>query len=157
MSRGKLNALRPLPPEIGGYRRKPFPRFTVLSTEELSGLRQFFQQWGELLAKALVPGGHVFIASNPFLSPHVAIALMNAGSERRGEIVRLVRTLRGGDLPIPVFRSAYGSLEPQALSLALPGPHPALSRRERGNKLSETKFHDISVMPSKLLRTMGTL
>jgi site-specific DNA-methyltransferase (adenine-specific) len=88
-----------IPPEIGGCRRKPLPRFTVLSTAELSGLRQFFQQWGELLAKALVPGGHVFIASNPFLSPHVAIALMNAGSERRGEIVRLVRTLRGGDPP----------------------------------------------------------
>jgi hypothetical protein len=35
---------------------------------------------------------------------------------------------------IPGFRSAYSSLEPQALSLALRGPHPALSRRERGNR-----------------------
>jgi hypothetical protein len=37
--------------------------------------------------------------------------------------------------PIAVFRSAYGAIDgPQALSLALPGPHPALSRRERGNR-----------------------
>jgi DNA modification methylase len=105
-TRGELTKLRKgkggvwrIPPEISGCKRKPLPRFTVLSKEELSGLRQFFQQCGELLAKALVPGGHVFIASNPLLSPHVAIALMNAGLERRGEIVRLVRTLRGGDRP----------------------------------------------------------
>jgi site-specific DNA-methyltransferase (adenine-specific) len=37
--------VRRIPPEIGGCRRKPLPRFTVLSTEELSGLRQFLQQW----------------------------------------------------------------------------------------------------------------
>jgi site-specific DNA-methyltransferase (adenine-specific) len=39
------------------------------------------------------------MASNPLLSPHVAVALINAGFERRGEIIRLVRTLRGGDRP----------------------------------------------------------
>jgi DNA modification methylase len=88
-----------IPPEIGGCKRKPLPRFTILSKEDLSGIREFFQQWGELLAEVLVPGGHVFIASNPLLSPHVAVALMNAGLERRGEIIRLVRTLRGGDRP----------------------------------------------------------
>jgi transposase len=33
-----------------------------------------------------------------------------------------------------VFRSAYGSLEPPARSLALPGPHLAFSLRERGNR-----------------------
>jgi hypothetical protein len=37
---------------------------------------------------------------------------------------------------LAVFKSAYGCLEPQAPSLALPGPHPALSWRERANRLS---------------------
>jgi hypothetical protein len=32
---------------------------------------------------------------------------------------------------LALFKSAYGGLGPQALSLALPGPHPALSQRER--------------------------
>jgi DNA modification methylase len=98
LRKGKGGVWR-IPPEIGGCKRKPLPRFTVLSNEELAGLRQFFQRWGELLTKVLVPGGHVFIASNPLLSHHVAVALMDAGLERRGEIVRLVRTLRGGDRP----------------------------------------------------------
>jgi DNA modification methylase len=98
-----------IPPDIGGCKRKPLPRFTVLSKGELSRLRQFFQQWGELLAKVLVPGGHVFIASNPLLSPHVATALMYAGLERRGEIVRLVRTLRGGDRP-KLSESAFSAI-----------------------------------------------
>ena len=88
-----------IPPAIGGCKRKPLPRFTVLSKEELAGLRQFFQRWGELIVKVLVPGGHIFIASNPFLSPHLAVALINAGFERRGEIIRLVRTWCGGDRP----------------------------------------------------------
>jgi arylsulfatase A-like enzyme len=41
----------------------------------------------------------------------------------------------GTQTPIAVFRSAYGSIEPQALSLALSGPHPTLSQRERGNNI----------------------
>ncbi|MGH8065708.1 MAG: DNA-methyltransferase [Candidatus Entotheonellia bacterium] len=98
LRKGKGGVWR-IPPEIGGCKRKPLPRFTVLSKEELAKLRQFFQQWGELLVNVLVPGGHIFIASNPLLSPHLAVALMNAGLERRGEIIRLVRTLRGGDRP----------------------------------------------------------
>ncbi len=88
-----------LPPELDGCLRKPLPRFTVLSSEDLKGLEAFFLRWGTLLLPALVPGAHVFIASNPLLSPLVASALMQAGFERRGEIIRLVRTLRGGDRP----------------------------------------------------------
>jgi site-specific DNA-methyltransferase (adenine-specific) len=41
----------------------------------------------------------VLIASNPLLSYLVSGALANAGLERRGEIVRLVMTMRGGDRP----------------------------------------------------------
>jgi len=59
----------------------------------------FFQEWAELLLPVLRPGGHVFIASNSLMSPLVAAAMESAGFERRGEIVRLVRTLRGGDRP----------------------------------------------------------
>ena len=88
-----------IPPKLDGCLRKPLPRFTVLSGEELKGLEAYFLRWGNLVLRALVPGGHVFIASNPLLSPLVASALMQAGFERRGEIIRLVRTLRGGDRP----------------------------------------------------------
>lgn len=88
-----------IPPKLDGCLRKPLPRFTVLSPEELRGLQGFFLRWGKLAVQALVPGGHVFIASNPLLSPLVGSALMQAGFERRGEIIRLVRTLRGGDRP----------------------------------------------------------
>jgi site-specific DNA-methyltransferase (adenine-specific) len=49
--------------------------------------------------RILVPGGHVMIASNPLLSHHAFAPLMAAGFEKRGEIIRLVQTLRGGDRP----------------------------------------------------------
>jgi hypothetical protein len=41
----------------------------------------------------------VLVASNPLLSHMVSGALARAGLERRGEIVRLVMTMRGGDRP----------------------------------------------------------
>lgn len=47
----------------------------------------------------MVPGAHVFIATNPLLSHLVYVPLLEAGFEKRGEIIRLVQTLRGGDRP----------------------------------------------------------
>lgn len=88
-----------LPPVLNGNKRKPLPRFTVLSKKELINIREFFEEWGKLAHKVLVPGGHIFIASNPFLTPYLAAGLILAGFDRRGEIIRLVRTLRGGDRP----------------------------------------------------------
>ena len=41
----------------------------------------------------------MFIATNPLVSHHVYSAMMQSGFEKRGEIVRLVTTLRGGDRP----------------------------------------------------------
>jgi DNA modification methylase len=41
----------------------------------------------------------VVVASNPLLSHVVADALAGKGFERRGEIIRLVMTMRGGDRP----------------------------------------------------------
>jgi hypothetical protein len=49
--------------------------------------------------RVLVPGGHIFIAANPLLSHLVYGPFIEAGLEKRGEIIRLVQTLRGGDRP----------------------------------------------------------
>ena len=88
-----------IPPQLDGVRRRPLPRFTVLTPAQLEQLAQFFAQLGTALQHALVPGGHVFIASNPLLSTLTFHALQRTGLEKRGEVVRLVQTLRGGDRP----------------------------------------------------------
>ena len=88
-----------IPPSFDGHMRAPLPRFTTLSTEQLDELRDFFFIWARLLLPKLVPGAHVVIASNPLLSYIVSGAVANAGLERRGEVIRLVMTMRGGDRP----------------------------------------------------------
>jgi len=88
-----------IPPSLGGCKRMPLPRFTVLDEEDKQALRRFFYVWGTKVVRVLVPGGHVFIATNPLLSHLVYSALLEAGFEKRGEIIRLVQTLRGGDRP----------------------------------------------------------
>jgi len=88
-----------IPPSFDGSARSPLPRFTVLSPRDLRTLDQFFHEWARLLIPVLVPGANVVVASNPLLSFIVAGALARAGLERRGELVRLVMTMRGGDRP----------------------------------------------------------
>lgn len=88
-----------MPPSFDGHTRAPLPRFTVLSKADIQYQKDFFEAWGKALLSKLVPGGHVFLACNPLLSPHISIALDAAGLERRGEIVRMVMTMRGGDRP----------------------------------------------------------
>src|ERR1017187_6052739 len=88
-----------IPPSFDGHVRSPLPRFTTLTVEQLEELRSFFFVWARLLLPKLVPGAHVVVASNPLLSYIVAGALADAGLERRGEIIRLVMTMRGGDRP----------------------------------------------------------
>jgi DNA modification methylase len=88
-----------IPPSFDGAKRAPLPRFTVLKPTDLDALEQFFLAWGRSLVRVLVPGANVIVASNPLLSHLVAAALARAGLERRGEIVRLVMTMRGGDRP----------------------------------------------------------
>lgn len=88
-----------IPPSFDGANRKPVPRFTVLSKEEILNLYGFFSSIAYGLLKALVPGGHIFIASNPLVSTMTFHAFMEAGFEKRGEVIRLVQTLRGGDRP----------------------------------------------------------
>ena len=88
-----------IPPSFDGAQRNPVPRFTVLTPAEEAGLQQFFSRLAPLLMRVLVPGAHVFVATNPLLSHHVYGPMMAAGFEKRGEIVRIVKTLRGGDRP----------------------------------------------------------
>jgi site-specific DNA-methyltransferase (adenine-specific) len=88
-----------IPPAFDGVRRSPLPRFTVLSFQDLRNLESFFYEWAQALSPVLVPGANVVVASNPLLSYLVSGALARAGLERRGEIVRLVMTMRGGDRP----------------------------------------------------------
>jgi site-specific DNA-methyltransferase (adenine-specific) len=88
-----------IPPAFDGARRSPLPRFTVLKPTDLDALEQFFLAWARLLSRVLVPGANVVVASNPLLSFLVSGALSRAGLERRGELVRLVMTMRGGDRP----------------------------------------------------------
>jgi site-specific DNA-methyltransferase (adenine-specific) len=88
-----------IPPSFDGHVRSPLPRFTTLSPEQLNDLRAFFFYWARLLLPKLVPGANVIVASNPLVSHIVSVALADAGMERRGEIIRLTMTLRGGDRP----------------------------------------------------------
>ena len=88
-----------IPPSFDGHRRSPVPRFTTLTTEQLERIWSFFGLWGRLLLPKLVPGANVVVASNPLVSFIVSGALSHAGLERRGEIIRLTMTMRGGDRP----------------------------------------------------------
>lgn len=93
-----------IPPSFDNCKRSPLPRFTVLNESDRARLREFFAGFSRRAFRALVPGGHLMIATNPLLSHLVYLPLMEAGFEKRGEIIRLVRTLRGGDRP----KNAHG-------------------------------------------------
>ena len=88
-----------IPPSFDGAKRNPLPRFTVLSSEEITKLYSFFSAAAYGMLRALVPGGHLLIASNPLLSTMTFHAIQEAGFEKRGEVIRLVQTFRGGDRP----------------------------------------------------------
>jgi site-specific DNA-methyltransferase (adenine-specific) len=88
-----------IPPAFDGHMRAPLPRFTTLTPEQLEDVKAFFFLWGRLLLPKLVPGAHVVVASNPLVSYLVSGSLADAGFERRGEIIRLTMTMRGGDRP----------------------------------------------------------
>ena len=100
---GKMRAGRGgvwrLPPMIGGSRRDPLPRFTILSEAQKEQLRAFFIDWGRLLFPALVPGAHVCVAGHPILQYLVQDAMAQAGYEVRPAIMRLYFSFRGGDRP----------------------------------------------------------
>jgi len=88
-----------IPPSFDGARRSPLPRFTTLTAGDIDAIYAFFRQWSKRLLPVLVPGANVLVASNPLVSHVVANAMADAGLERRGELIRLVMTMRGGDRP----------------------------------------------------------
>lgn len=88
-----------IPPSFDGNVRAPLPRFTTMTQADLKELQEFFLTWAKVLRPVLLPGAHVIVACNPLVSPYISMALSLAGLERRGEIVRLVQTMRGGDRP----------------------------------------------------------
>ncbi len=88
-----------IPPSFDGRQRQPVPRFTVLKDDEKDEIRTFFARFAKLLYPVLVPGAHVFVASNPLLSHLVSDSFAAMGFEIRGTLVRVVHTLRGGDRP----------------------------------------------------------
>jgi len=88
-----------IPPSFDGSIRQPLPRFTALNPKERKQLSQFFTEWAKVAVHALRPGGHVFIACNSFMCQMVYSALVAGGLEFRGQLIRVVRTLRGGDRP----------------------------------------------------------
>ncbi|MFO7899177.1 MAG: DNA methyltransferase [Planctomycetota bacterium] len=105
-----------IPPSFDGSKRSPVPRFTTLTQDQLEGIRDFFYAWTQVLLPKLVPGANVVVASNPLLSYLVSFALAEAGLERRGEITRLVTTMRGGDRPKGAHKEfAQVSVMPRAM------------------------------------------
>lgn len=88
-----------LPPAFDGANRIPVPRFTVLTAKDREQLTTFFHTFAFHAKRLLVPGGHLIIASNPLVSTTTFHAIETAGFEKRGEIIRVVKTLRGGDRP----------------------------------------------------------
>ncbi len=88
-----------IPPTFDGHKRSPLPRFTALSRPEREQVVEFFAEWAKLVLRVLRPGAHLFIASNALMSQIVYAALADQGLEFRGQVIRLVRTMRGGDRP----------------------------------------------------------
>ncbi len=105
-----------IPPAFDGVKRAPLPRFTVLRPEDLHALDEFFFHWARLLSRVLVPGANLLVATNPLLSYVVSAAMARAGLERRGELVRLVMTMRGGDRPKAAHQEFEGvSVMPRSM------------------------------------------
>ena len=88
-----------MPPSFDGCERSPLPRFTTLSASDLEEIQDFFLRFGSTVSRVMVPGAHMFMATNPLVSHLVATSLAASGLESRGMIYRLVMTLRGGDRP----------------------------------------------------------
>jgi DNA modification methylase len=98
LRRGRGGVWR-IPPSFDGAKRHPLPRFTVLTETNRISLRAFFRTLADRLMPVLVPGAHIFIATNPLVSHLVYEPFIAAGFEKRAEIIRVVHTLRGGDRP----------------------------------------------------------
>jgi len=88
-----------IPPKIGGSVRAPLPRFSILTEKELQSIEAFFLAWGKEALRAMKPGAHAVIASNPTVAHYVQMGMTEAGFEARGTVIRTYWTFRGGDRP----------------------------------------------------------
>lgn len=88
-----------LPQNYDGQKRQPMPRFTVLRPADHVRIQKFHRRLAPLLYRVLVPGSHVIMSSQNLLSHFVVSEFTSAGFEIRGQIARIVKTLRGGDRP----------------------------------------------------------
>lgn len=120
--RGGRGGVWRLPPTIGGSKRDPLPRFTILTNSQKADLSRFFTEFGKVLMPALVPGTHVCVAGHPIMQPLVQTAMADAGFEIRTAIMRLYYGFRGGDRPKNAERefpevcvTAKGAYEPWML------------------------------------------
>jgi len=130
-----------IPPSFDGSVRSPLPRFTVLKQTDLDALDQFFTAWAARLLPVLVPGANVVVASNPLLSYIVSNALSRSGLERRGEIVRLVMTMRGGDRPKDAHVEFSGvSVMPHVGTVAGVPQADRRSRPGQSSKMGHRRF-----------------
>ena len=103
-AKGKGGVWR-IPPSFDGCTRAPLPRFTAHNPKEKERLRKFFEDWAALATRALRPGGHVIIATSSIVAALLYGALTKGGLEFRGQLMRTVRTLRGGDRPKMLIRN----------------------------------------------------
>lgn len=99
LRKGEGGGVWRVPPSFDGHKRSPLPRFTVLNEGDHAAMHDFFHELGKLLLRVTVPGANVVVASNPLLAHIVGTAMSGAGLELRGNIMRLVMTMRGGDRP----------------------------------------------------------
>lgn len=88
-----------LPNAFDGAERQPTPRFTVLNDHDRMGVLAFHLRLTPELFRVLVPGAHAIVSSQCLVSHLVTQAFSMAGFEARGQIIRVVKTLRGGDRP----------------------------------------------------------
>lgn len=88
-----------LPHAYDGYSRISMPRFTVLGKADHRRIREFHAKLAPALLRVLVPGGHVLMASQTLFTHLLIEAFVEAGFELRGQLARVVKTLRGGDRP----------------------------------------------------------
>ena len=75
------------------------PRFTVLGKADHQRISEFHIKLAPALLRVLVPGGHVIMASQTLFTHLPIEAFVKAGFELRGQLARVVKTLRGGDRP----------------------------------------------------------
>lgn len=96
---GNKGGIWRIPPTIGGHRRDPLPRFTVLTDQHKQALFGYICEFGRALQPALVPGAHVCIAGHPMLQYLVQSGMASVGFEVRPALLRLYTSFRGGDRP----------------------------------------------------------